>query len=310
MKKIVNETFIEGYLYDVDRLEQKVSGENAKNPGVPFISGTVKVATDEDLTNIISVVYRYEPPTTKNGKVNTKFNTLKEIIDGQLKTVMADGIEKAAKVKINSAIGVNDFPTTNSNGEKEWIVAKKNDGGFIHAINAFDAEEKERNTFKCDMIITGTKYVEPDEEKGLPAKLVLKGCTFNFFKTLIPVEFSVINPNAISYFEGLEATGTNPVFTKVWGRQVSEIVTKRYEEESAFGEALVRETKSTRKDWVVTGAAREPYVWNTEETVTEEELKQAIADREIFLANEKKRREEYEASRNSAPTVEKGGFNF
>lgn len=310
MKKIINETFIQGYLYDTDRLELKVSGENAKNPGTEFISGTIKVATDDDLTNVISIVYRYEAATTKSGKKNTKFDALKDIIDGKLKTVMNDGVENATKVRVNSAIGVNDFPITNSNGEKEWIAAKKNDGGFIHVINAFDREEKDRNTFRCDMIITGTRYVEADEERNLPAKLVVKGCTFNFFKALVPVEFSVINPNAISYFEGLEATGTDPAFTEVRGRQVSETVVKKIEEESAFGESIIRESKSTRKDWVITWAAREPYVWDTEETITAEELKQAIADREVFLANEKKRREEYEASLNATPVVDKGSFNF
>ena len=310
MKKIINETFIQGYLYDTDRLELKVSGENSKNPGTQFISGTVKVATDDDLTNVISIVYNYEAPTTKAGKRNTKFDALKDIIDGKLKTVMNDGVENATKVKINSAIGVNDFPVTNSNGEKEWIAAKKNNGGFIHIINAFDKEEKDRNTFRCDMIITGTRYIEADEEKNLPAKLIVKGCTFNFLKALIPVEFSVINPDGISYFEGLEATGTNPVFTEVRGRQVSETVIKKFEDESAFGEAIIRESKSTRKDWVITWADREPYIWDTEETITADELKQAIADREVFLANEKKRREEYEASLNTTPAVDKGSFNF
>ena len=108
----------------------------------------------------------------------------------------------------------------------------------------------------------------------------------------------------------MEATGTDPAFTEVRGRQVSETVVKRFEEESAFGESIIRESKSTRKDWVITWAAREPYVWDTEETVTADELKQAIADREVFLANEKKRREEYEASLNAAPAVDKGSFNF
>lgn len=44
--KIFNQTHVEGYIYEHD-LKFKVSGPNAKTPGVEFINGTLSVATDD-----------------------------------------------------------------------------------------------------------------------------------------------------------------------------------------------------------------------------------------------------------------------
>ena len=53
-KTMINQTHIEGVLYE-HALESKVSGETSKNPGTPFISGTIGIATDDAMTNIITV---------------------------------------------------------------------------------------------------------------------------------------------------------------------------------------------------------------------------------------------------------------
>ena len=110
----------------------------------------------------------------------------------------------------------------------------------------------------------------------------------------MPVEFSATNPNAMNYFEDLEASGSNPVFTRVWGREVSETIVREIVEESAFGDDNVREVKSTRKDWVITGAQKEPYVWDDEDSITAEELKKALADRETYLAEVKQRYDDWQ----------------
>ena len=118
----------------------------------------------------------------------------------------------------------------------------------------------------------------------------------------------------MDYFEDLGASQKEPVFTKIWGRQVSEVVVRTITEESAFGEASVREVKNTRRDWVITGAAKEPYVWDDESTITVAELNEAITARETYLATIKQRQDEYKASKQTgaitaaAPT--QGVFNF
>ena len=314
MMKVKNETHIEGYLYE-HALEKKVSGEKSKNPGTEFISGTVSIATDEDILNIVPVHFTYVTALTSSGKPNATFATLSNIIDGTYDTVMNGGKDNAAKIRIDSAIGLNEF-YSDRNGKEELVSAKRNEGGFVHLVTDGLAEDlRNRNTFKCDILITNVRHIDADEERNLPEKAIIKGAIFDFRKSLLPVEFTAVNPGAISYFEGLDASNSNPVFTQIWGRQVSETIIRTITEESAFGEALVREVRTPHKDWVITGARPEPYVWDDESTLTAAEVNEAGKAREITLAALKQRQDEYKASKGTAPvktinTPANGNFNF
>lgn len=310
-KTFINTTHIEGVLYEHD-LTLKESGETSKNPGTKFISGTISIATDDAMTNIVPVHFTYVTATFGSGKPNDTFTTLSNIINGTFGSYMKDGADKAVKLRVDSALGLNEF-YTDRNGKEELVSAKRNEGGFVHKVDALDEDEKVRNTFKADMVITSVKHVDADDEKNLPEKCIVKGAIFDFRKSLLPIEFSATNPNAMRYFENLDASQKNPVFTCVWGRQVSEVVVRQIVTESAFGEDEVREVKNTRRDFVITGAAKEPYVWDDESSITAAELNEAIQKREVDLAAMKKRQDEYKASRNAAPKAAapaQGGFNF
>lgn len=308
MKAVINKTHIEGILYE-HALEMKVSGPNSKNPNTEFITGTVSIATDNAGVNIVPVHFTYVTATTAKGSANATFTTLKNIIDGVIGTQMKDGKEKAGKLRIDSALGLNEF-YSDRNGKEELVSAKRNEGGFVHTCDALAEDEKVRNTFECDMLITGVTRFEANEEKNIPERVVVKGAIFDFRKALLPVEFTATNPNAMNYFEDLDATQKDPVFTKVWGRQVSETVVRTIEEESAFGEPSVREVRNTRRDFVITGAAKEPYLWDDESTMTAQELIDAIAARETYLATVKQRQDEYKASKNVVAAPAQGAFNF
>ena len=311
MKKMTNTTHIEGLLYE-HKLELRESGPNSKNPGTKFNIGTVDIATDDACTNIVPVHFTYVTATTAKGATNATFTTLSNIVDGKYGSVMADGKDKAVKLRIDSALGLNEF-YTDRNGQEELVSAKRNEGGFVHVADSLAEDEAIRNTFKCDMLITGVKEVEADEEKKLPAKAIVRGAIFDFRGSLMPVEFSAVNPNAIKYFVGLGASNASPTFTCVWGRQVSETIVREIRTESALGEDEGSEVKNTRKDFVITGASKEPYAWDDESTLTANEVAEAVANRETYLATIKQRQDEYKASKNAAPTAaapSKTGFNF
>lgn len=318
MKKAVNREHLEGRVYD-HNLSLKVTGENSKHPGTEYINGTLDVATDNDVLNVVTVNFTYVTATTSKGNKNETFSVLKNIIDNG-KTVIADGPENATMVKIDTALGLNDF-YTNRNGQEELVSAKRNDGGFVTIVSRIDPEETKRNKFECDMLINGTRLVEADEERNIPADyLVVKGAIFNFRNAILPVEFIVRNPGGIKYFESLDTSPSNMVFTKVWGEIKSQTIVDRREEESAFGEAAVREYERKVREWVITGTAKEPYEMGDEQTgITTEEIKQMLSDREVYLADVKRRAEEWQAQRAAAPsattsnagvTAAAGGFNF
>ena len=295
MKKMINSVHLEGLLYQ-HKLEKKIAGATSKNPGAEYIQGTVDIATDSALTNIVQVHYTYVSPLTNKGKENPSYTTLANIENGTYPSVMSAGADKAQMLRIDTAIGVNDFYTERE-GNPTLVTAKRNEGGFIHTTTSLTPDEAARCLFETDIVITGTTRKEADEERGLPEKLIVKGAIFDYRNTLLPVEFSVLNPKAMDYFEDLDATSKNPVFTKVKGNEVSETTVKRIEEEGAWGEVSVREVTNSRRDFVITWAPAEPYAWDDKDTILASEMNKAIADREIHLAEVKARYDEYKASK-------------
>ena len=297
-KKVFNAEHIEGKVYEHNLALKKVENQKSENFGTPFINGTLDVVTDEAGLNVVQINFTYVTEFTKKGTRNDTFTALKTIIDSG-KTVSLDGFANATMVKIDTALDLNDW-YTNKDGEETLVSTKKNEGGFVHIVTKL-GEESIRNTFEVDMLINGTRLVEANPEKHIDKDyLIVKGAVFNFKNALLPVELIVKNEGGIRYFESLEASSKNLVFTKVWGKIECQTVVTRKETESAFGEASVKEFTNTIKQWVITGAAKETYpVGDEENGITAEEIEKAMQDREVYLAEKKRKQDEYQASKNS-----------
>ena len=287
-KKMINRTFIQGMLYQHSLEKKVVNNPESVNNGVEYITGNIEIATDDKKVNIVTVHFSFVTALTKSQKPNATFNTLSDIISGKHGSIMADGEDNAVYLTVDSAIGLNEF-YSDRNGADELVSVKRNEGGFVHVANTINEDEKTRNTFETDIIITNVRHIDADDEKGNPEKAIIKGAIFDFRNAILPVEFSVLNPNAIAYFEGLEASSKAPVFTKIRGRQISETIVRKIEEESAFGETFVREVPSSRKDFVVTWAQQTPYEWDSEDSILASEFAELITARNTYLATLKKR---------------------
>ena len=319
MKKTTNKISVIGRVYDASNISVKTVQDTSKpSYGTEYINGNLDIATDDDCLNVISVHFTYVTEKTKAGKTNSTFKVLKDIIENN-KSVIAAGKDNAVCVKVDTAIGLNDFYTSR-NGEETLVSAKRAEGGFVSVIASLPADK--RNTFECDMLINGTQYVEANEEKHIEKDyLIVKGAVFDFRKAILPVEFVVKSQSGIKYFESLDASPKNLVFTKVWGSiKCENIVTKR-EEESAFGEPIVKEFTKTVKEWTIEGTSKADSTYeigDAENGITEAEIKEALANREVYLADIKKKQDEYNASKNSSSesvpfdtkNVKTDSFNF
>ena len=316
MKKTINQTHIEGVLYQ-HSLALKVSGEKSKNPGMQYINGTIDIATNDDMTNIVTVHFTYVTPTyAKSGSANATFAALQNIINGVTCNVMEHGIDRAAKVRIDSQVGLNEF-ISNRNGAEELVSVKRNEGGFIHLVQTVAAAEGLRDTFKTDMIITNCRRLEADPDRNLDEKMIVKGYIFDFRNALLPVEFSIYSADGMDHFDSFEASEKTPVFVCVNGHQISKTVTTvQKSESSGWGETFAQEVTSSQREFVITGVS-DPYEWDDENTITAQEYKKALQDRELAVADIKQRQEEYNATRaqTQAPTAAANaggiaGFNF
>ncbi len=311
MKKMINKVHIEGWVYD-HKLTSKVSGEKAKNPGVTFINGTIDIATDDNCLNIVTIHYSYVTPVTKQNKPNATYNALNAILTDN-KTVVKVGKENAVKVRADTSIGLNEFYSDRS-GKEELVSAKRNEGGFIHIVtDALGEKDMDRNNWEADTVVTKVREIEADPERNLPAKVVISGYMFDFRNALLPVDVVAYKESAQNYFLGLEASESNPTFIKLKGQQISQVIIRTVTEESAFGdEPDIKEFKNTVREFVVTGALP-PYEWDSEESITAQEMKEALANREITKAEIKQRQDEYNASRSSkapAAAATEGEYHF
>lgn len=296
MRKATNTERIEGRVYQHSLAVKTVQNQTSANYGKPFISGDLEVAVDEAGLNVIPVHFTYVVETTSNGSKNATYANLQKIIEGG-KTWINNGKDEALKVRIDTAIALNDFYTQDGN----LVSVKKNEGGFVSFVNGDLSLENERNTFTVDMVITSVKRTEKDEEKNIDADFVtVRGAIFNFRNDLLPVDFLVKNVDGMKYFEDLGVSGAEPIYTKVWGKINCGTILNEVKEDSAFGESSVRTYERKIREWVITGTAKVPYDFGDESVLTAEELTKAMQDRETMLAETKKRSEEYRANKSNA----------
>lgn len=314
MRKAINTERIEGRVYQHSLAVKTVQNQTSANFGKEFISGNIEVAVDEAGLNVIPVHFTYVTPTTNAGAENRTFTALKRILDGG-KTWITDGKDEALKVRIDTAIALNDFYTQDG----QLVSVKTNEGGFVTIISEL-GPENERNTFAADMVISGVTRTEADPEKNIEKDFVtVKGIIFNFRNDALPVEFLVRHEDGMKYFEDLEVTNAEPIYTKVWGKINCGTILNEVTEDSAFGESSVRTYERKIREWNITGTAKVPYEFGDEKVLTVEELRTALQNREVMLADVKKRAEEYRAGKDSAtatasaPTPTNtavGAFNF
>lgn len=318
MRKNMNTFNVTGYIHSFgdangrNMLELKVTGENSKAPGTEYIAGTMNIVTDEAGLNVIPVNFTYLTETYSSGKPNANFGIVKKIIEDN-KTWVAVGKDAATKVRVSGSIGLNEF----YNQEDTLVSTKVNEASFVSIVSELPAES-ERTRFKCDMLITQVTHVEADEEKNIAEDYaVVRGAMFNFRNELLPLDLVIRHPQGMAYFESLEF-GDGPTYTNVWGTISCMTIKREITEESAWGTPTVRTVERRVREWTIVGANKEPYEFGEEGVMTSAELKEAMANREIHLAEIKKRAEDNRANRNApaaapakTPIVNKSGaFSF
>mgnify|MGYP001037423218 FL=1 len=285
MKKMINKSHIEGILYE-STLEERFSKSTA---GGKYISGKLSIEVAED--NVITVEI-FENETTKAGKRNQKYDKLQSLIGAN--SIVTTGRDTAVCLKIDSALSLNDWYP-----QGELVSTLRNFNGFINFISL--GELKPQATFQADMLITSTMDDMDRDENGdfVPnGALKVKGYIFDFANRIMPVEFLVENEAGVNYFRDLEPN----TFTKVWGKQVTQSETIRKVEESAFGDDKVIEFTNTRRKFVITGTNKEPYMFGEEGILTVQEVQDAIANRNVYLAD-KKAQSENKASASTESVV-------
>lgn len=288
MKKTwINKANVRGYLFS-HTLKNKMS-----KAGVPFIGGEICVATDEEGMNIVPVNFSYVPEVfAKSGKPNATYAELQKIIDANGENTFEKVGKDAMKVRIDGDVEVNDFYTR----EGELASPKRLRGSFLHKTEEFEGKAN----FETDILLSGA--FEKEGRDG-SSYVELKGYIFNFTKQIMPVTFNIRSQGGMDYFLGNDISSKNPLLTTVRGNIVSTTIVKEKVIESAFGEDFVEKSFSHVRSWDVFWAAKEPMEWDDESTLTKEELKECLANREVMLAERKANQEKFNKQKQKSTTA-------
>ena len=282
-----NNAHVEGYIFS-HSLQARVTGDQSKNPGTPFIQGILNVATDAEGMNVVPVSFTYVTEFySRSGKENATYKVLQQIINGQQNTFEQVG-DSALKVRIDGDVEINDFLGRDGN----MVAAKRVRGSFCHIVNDVNFGA----SFETDMLIADASMQEVEDGEDY---MNVRGYAFNFRGDLLPVTYTINNPDGIKYFENCDISNANPLLTRVWGNIISTTIETKNEVESAFGGPQVNITTRTLRSWQIDGCAAEPYEFDDDSTITRDELQQKLVEREERVAAEKKRAEDYQASRNA-----------
>lgn len=279
-----NAVDVRGWVFN-HNLAKKVSKK-----GVEYIGGSINVATDKDAVNVVPVNFMYVTPTWKNGKPNTTYNFLEQIIN-ENNTYELNG-DRATKVRIDGDIECNDFVTR----EGEMASPKRVRGSFAHPETG-DIATVGCAKFKADMLIEGYQEVEVENGDNYGR---IRGYVFNFKKDFLPVELTIRTAAGMGYFEKAEISVSEPMLTKVWGNIVCTTIEKRTETENAFGAPTVNITTRTLRAWDIEGASVDPMEFGDESTMTAEDVTKGKADREQYLAEVRANHDEFQKNKANA----------
>jgi len=279
-----NSVDVRGWVFN-HTLAKKVSKK-----GVEYIGGSINVATDVDAVNVVPVNFMYVVPTFKNGKPNTTYSFLEQIIN-ENNTYEMNGAS-ATKVRIDGDVECNDFVTS----EGEMASPKRVRGSFVHPETG-DIATVGCAKFKTDMLIEGYQEVEVENGDNYGR---IRGYVFNFKNDFLPVEYTIRTAGGMSYFEKADISISEPMLTKVWGNIVCTTIENRTETENAFGAPIVNVTTRTLRAWDIEGASVDPMEFGDESTMTAEDVTKGKANREQHLAEVRANHDEYQKSKDNA----------
>lgn len=284
IREAVNNVVIEGTVAEV-RIETKNSN------GKEFITGEVDIQTDENSTHTVKV---FANKLNKEGKESSLYKGIETIMN-EYKSIASYGKDEADRVRITQGkIGLNEYV-----GQDDTIKSYPQlSANFINRLTATE-EFSPKAEFEVEMFVHSvTEEVKNDEETG---RALLKGFVPVYGGKVIPFTFVVADEDAVDYVNNNYEAGST---VTVYGDIVNRVNVTKKEVEVGFGKPQEKITRTTVREYVVTGGTP-PLDEDDAKAYKKEVIKKALVEREAYLEEMKAKKKEG-ASKPAA--TEKKGF--
>ncbi|MCA1027024.1 hypothetical protein LCM23_13060 [Cytobacillus kochii] len=277
LREAYNNVEIEGVLLEVRHQEWK-SKEGLN------IELDIEVAENEIHT--VSGMSKYKKA---DGSENGIAKGYKTIID-EYKSVASHGREEADKVRVNQGkVGVNEY--YGQDGKlKSFPQLTSN---FFNRVSPGE-EYAPKAEFEVEVFVKSTSpEIKNDEETG---RLKLEGIIPLYGGKVIPFSF-VVNEEGADYVDSNYEAGDT---AKVYGDIINFKEKVTVMEKAAFGKDKEKVTYKTLREYLITGGV-DPYDEENANSYKVDSIKQAMVERETYLAELKNQSQQPKAE-------EKKGF--
>lgn len=274
-EKTENKAFIVGILKE-KHLEFK------ENKGMQVVTGYLILECNTPLGLSEVKVRVYQNMYTKQGKPNTLYKGL-QTVSQEYKASLEFG-ENADTIKVEGRLEDNFYYST---GKNDFIEGVQLNGVFFNRVDA-------QTPHCCKVAFEG--YIAKVEPAEMDLNIELIGIGND--GVAVPVK-CVVPQNLVGAFQGRYNVGCTATLNIAI---LNTVKTEMVQEEVGFGEGIGEViTKTTRKLEVFGGGL--PIYMGSQGCITEEEVKQGLAIREVAKEKEKDK-----ALNNSADTSMQTGF--
>ncbi|ALS22193.1 hypothetical protein [Paenibacillus naphthalenovorans] len=291
MREATNIAEVEGLVKDI-RIEKKlVSGKDA-------ITGEIDIQVEEGSVHTFRV-FSYK--LNKEGNESGLYKGIETVMN-EYKSIEKHGIEDADKVRITQGkIGLNEYY-----GQDDQLRSfPQLSTNFINRVtDNFEPKAK----FELEMVVASVKEeVKNEEETG---RAIIKGYVPLYGGKVIPFEVVVAEKKAVDYvLNNYEKGNTVTVF----GNIVNNTIVTKKEIEVGFGQPQEKITRTTVREYLVTGGTS-PKDEDDEAAFDMELIKKALKERETYLKELKEKKKQQEDKKdNGNPFAEdrkKGKVTF
>lgn len=286
IREAVNNVVIEGTVAEV-RIETKKSNDKE------FILGEVDIQTDENSTHTVKV---FANKLNKEGKESSLYKGIETIMN-EYKSIASHGKDGADRVRImQGKIGLNEYV-----GQDDTIKSYPQlSANFINRLTATE-EFEPKAEFEAEMYVHSvSEEVKNDEETG---RAILKGFIPVYGGKVIPFSFIVADPAAVEYVSNNYESGST---VTVYGDIINRVNVVRQEVEVGFGKPQEKISRTTVREFVVTGGTP-PMDSEDAKAYSTEVIKKALVEREAY--HEEMKSKKKEASNKPTNTEKKSGFD-
>ncbi len=300
LKQAENSVKIEGILSEID-LKTGSTVKNGKT--IEYIGGAIKIRVNQTINGenveLDIPVYMFSNKLKNDGGPNPAYASIERVMNEYV-SIAAGGIEAADRVRITNAnIRMNEYYGQGGNLNSYPRI----NASFVTKVTDLSKFNPEA-TFSVVFMIAAMGYETDKDGIQNDNKFKIRGILPQYGGKVDVVDFYATSPNVIS---AVSSYWTEKDTVKINGKLNFTSVVEEKLVEVDFGEPRMERRTVSVSELIITGGTQTPL--DGDFAFDEDEINEALKERQATLAAMKEKAKEKEGSKKSAPAAKKGNFS-